>query len=117
LTTGLVAGAASGSAAVVVSTGVEVASGSAAGASGSAAGAAGSGAVVVASTGAVSVLGTSWAASEVEERARTAAIAVVPRRYCLRVYIMKNEHARTLRGRIVSDESDRGDDELKTKSS
>jgi len=114
LATGFAAGAASGSAAVVVSTGVEDASGSAAGASGSTAGVAGAGVAVVASTGVVSVPGTSWAASEVDERARTAAIAVVPRRYCLRVYIMRNEHAWTLRGRIVSDESNRDDDELKS---
>jgi hypothetical protein len=78
--------------------------GSAVGASGSAAGAGasmtGRGATVAAGASAgASMLGASWAGSWVDERARTAAIAVVPRRYVLRVYvIMDDQHVRPLIG-------------------
>jgi hypothetical protein len=76
------------------------ASASAAGASGSvvdtgaAASGAGAGAGAGVSATGRSALGASCARSGVEEKASTAAIAVVPKRYVLRVYvIMDDQHA------------------------
>jgi len=94
--------------------------GSAVGASGSAAGAGapvtGPGDTFAAGASAVgvSVFGASWARTWVDERATTAAIAVVARRYVLRVYvIMDDQHVTLWFGRAVSDEANRNKVESK----